>query len=912
MVTTPGSDPDTSAAPVGCPDCAAPFDGSRPVRCPACRLPLRGAAAGRLWRIERELDAVAERRALLLRMREEAVEELRALRAAGAQGGDVSDVSDASDGATGDDGARPDARPDAWRGPGAPELSGRSAQAALLVLGGILVSIAALVFTVVSWGHLGIAGRTAVLLAVTGGALTAPRLLLRRGLGGTAETFAAIALALLLLDGYALRAAGLAGLDGVGAAGYWCAVTALTAAGAVAHGGVLRLRVPVAAGFLLARLPGPLLVTACGLEGFVPLATAMVATAAADYPLLRAAAGAVHRDRLPWSAPLVRGAAALAAVWGLLGGLLAATASLAAALDLTGDPVADRLATAGWAWLPLGALALPALAAALPFPGPGLPTTGEELRRPAAGVAGAAVVAAAGGTLAVLLPGTDWVPVAYAAPAALLTLGAGALLRAGRAGNVVPAGLFGAGAVLSAAAALLPVGALLPALAEPLGHLPAAWADGRVPDWDWPVSAAALTGWLLVVATAVGLHALGPASLPRSPWVPALPGTVVDAVTAVAAVPPVALLPVAFGLPYRGAVAVVAVLAVASAGWLLRRPESAGRFAAAAGRPAASAVPATAGLLTLAWALADRPTTIAVLASAAVVTVALSCAGRPAPAVTAALAVLALGAEAVAVGATLRLALPDTALALLGVALATAPVAALLARRPTGLPGPTSLPGPQTARAVESTGYGLAFLALALTAGHPGRLAFALALSAVAASAVALRPDRRRAAAGAAVALLVAASWIRFALWDVRSPEAYSLSVAAALLAVGLLHRRRPPGADSWSAYGPGLAAGLLPSLVALWTDGGWLRPLLLGAAALAVILLGVRSRLQAPLVGGGLALVLVAWHELAPVVVQLLGLLPRWVAPAAAGLLLLALGATYERRLRDARRLGTALRRLG
>jgi hypothetical protein len=57
--------------------------------------------------------------------------------------------------------------------------------------------------------------------------------------------------------------------------------------------------------------------------------------------------------------------------------------------------------------------------------------------------------------------------------------------------------------------------------------------------------------------------------------------------------------------------------------------------------------------------------------------------------------------------------------------------------------------------------------------------------------------------------------------------------------------------------------------------------------------------------------LALVALHELAPYVVQVVGALPRWVLPALAGLVLLALGATYEQRLRDARRLRVAFGRL-
>ncbi|WP_421673905.1 SCO7613 C-terminal domain-containing membrane protein [Streptomyces parvus] len=38
---------------------------------------------------------------------------------------------------------------------------------------------------------------------------------------------------------------------------------------------------------------------------------------------------------------------------------------------------------------------------------------------------------------------------------------------------------------------------------------------------------------------------------------------------------------------------------------------------------------------------------------------------------------------------------------------------------------------------------------------------------------------------------------------------------------------------------------------------------------------------------------------------------MPRWLPPALAGLLLLVVGATYEQRLRDARRLKDALGRM-
>ncbi|MGB8944496.1 MAG: hypothetical protein WCD21_30335, partial [Streptomyces sp.] len=67
----------------------------------------------------------------------------------------------------------------------APEATPPNVQNALLTLGGILLTIAAVAFTLVSWGHLGIGGRSAVLAAVTLTALGVPVLLLRRKLHST-------------------------------------------------------------------------------------------------------------------------------------------------------------------------------------------------------------------------------------------------------------------------------------------------------------------------------------------------------------------------------------------------------------------------------------------------------------------------------------------------------------------------------------------------------------------------------------------------------------------------------------------------------------------------------------------------------------------------------------------------------
>lgn len=189
-------------------------------------------------------------------------------------------------------------------------------------------------------------------------------------------------------------------------------------------------------------------------------------------------------------------------------------------------------------------------------------------------------------------------------------------------------------------------------------------------------------------------------------------------------------------------------------------------------------------------------------------------------------------------------------------------------------------------------------------------LALVLSLCAVIAAGTAVRADRRP-AAYAATALFALAAWVRLAAWGVTAPEAYTLPVTVPALALGALRRRRDPRASSWTAYGPGLAATLVPSLMTAWTDAHATRPWLLGAAALLVTLLGARHRLRAPLLLGGGVLVLDALHELAPYLVQVADVLPRWVPPALAGLLLLAVGATYERRLRDVRRVREVLGRM-
>jgi hypothetical protein len=177
----------------------------------------------------------------------------------------------------------------------------------------------------------------------------------------------------------------------------------------------------------------------------------------------------------------------------------------------------------------------------------------------------------------------------------------------------------------------------------------------------------------------------------------------------------------------------------------------------------------------------------------------------------------------------------------------------------------------------------------------------------------ALRPAGRDAYLVVA-ALAELAGWLQLvAAARVGLLEVYSVPVAAVALLAGLVARRRTVRRrtgrlSSWVAYGPALAAGLVPGLASIViADGQYVRRLLLGLVSLAILLAGARARLRAPVVLGGAALTVVALHETALV----WDLVPRWIPLAAAGLLLVGLASTLERRRRDLDRLRAALTRM-
>ncbi|MFF7644656.1 SCO7613 C-terminal domain-containing membrane protein [Streptomyces canus] len=726
-----------------------------------------------------------------------------------------------------------------------PEASAPSVQNVLLVLGGVLLTIAAMVFTLVSWGHLGITGRTLVLGAVTVAALAAPLPLLKRGLRSTAESVAGLGLALTVLDAVALHEAVFLETSG---APYTAVASALLAALWTAYGllpGATDLRLPRPSALVAAQLP--LFFWAIAADaGSYGLTAALLVTAGFDTVVsLRTTPGSVR-------VVAAIGAYGVGALGALAAGLLTWTA--------TGPSAAARAA----------ALLLLASSIALTAAWQG-GRTAARANGQALGLAvasGLLAVVALGGTARSLLPELWTVPAHLAFGIALL-----AALRFDRLPDTVRRGLAWASGAVQALSLLWALPVVGVVVLGPLGWVSRTWtgapSDARTAvtvDVTWPPHAEAAPLVLAAVAAVLAL------TVRDTTWR--------SKATAVA-----------LGLAWATAITLPAVLELPYvAGLLLEGATTAGILTAAVFQRQRRtalilALGTSASLACL--ALASQTATLTVLCGLVALFTAASWRLAPFTALTA----LAYGAAlAVAIGSAADWSPPHTALLVLLIPA----IAAFLAWR---------LDDPKVVVPVEVAGAAAGVLAIALAATDLPLFATVLALCGVIAAGTAIRADRRP-VGYAAAALFVLATWVRLVAWDMSAPEAYTLPVTIPALLVGALRHRRDPRTSSWTAYAPGLAATLVPSLFAAWGDPHWTRPLLLGVAALLVTLAGARHRLQAPLVLGGAVLLLDALHELAPYIVQVTDALPRWVPPALAGLLLLALGATYERRLRDARRM--------
>ena len=188
-----------------------------------------------------------------------------------------------------------------------------------------------------------------------------------------------------------------------------------------------------------------------------------------------------------------------------------------------------------------------------------------------------------------------------------------------------------------------------------------------------------------------------------------------------------------------------------------------------------------------------------------------------------------------------------------------------------------------------------------------------LIVAAIAAVGVAWRGRYARVLAWTGIGLAAALALVAVGL-GVQPPEAFTAPVALALVVEGARRLHRDPRVRSWPALGIGLVLLVVPSLVFDFAARNELwRVIALGAAALVILLAGVRWRLQAPVLIGGVVLLVHAVAQLWPWITALYESVSGlwWLWLGIAGVLLIVVAATYERRIRELRSAALAIRAL-
>ncbi|MDQ0368718.1 cell division septation protein DedD [Catenuloplanes indicus] len=466
------------------------------------------------------------------------------------------------------------------------------------------------------------------------------------------------------------------------------------------------------------------------------------------------------------------------------------------------------------------------------------------------------------------------------------------------------------------------------------------WAAPGVPPTPWPLAAwgqtlLALAGLPLFIAVLLGVvDAISTVVLAPYTWldrgwseVPTgtglSPGTVVLPVwsefAAVALLTPVVWLAVQVADRSRRRWATLAAAAAAALATLV------GLAAAGAPWPVIPAVSVTFGLTALLVAGWVRRTAALLVPAGLVLKGAALAGASPRPATTLAAlglsliagvvigatgrglrarlsgwlgAVLAAVALAGTTGAAADLPLRTTSLIILGVAVATLTLGALLRRTRPAEAGP-----------VEVAAHATAVVAFLLVIGVDLRYAAAVALLwSIAVGIRAIFGPWRWPLGLTAAGWLLLAWWLLLGAVRIGVWEAYTLPAALVAAVVGVLAARRWPALTSWRAYAVSVTAALLPSLAAvLLGDASWQRRLLLGAGAVVLVVAGAVRRRQSPVVLGGGTLLLLSVTEVA----RVWDLLPRWLPFAVGGIVLVTLAITYERRRRDLARLRAAVGRM-
>jgi hypothetical protein len=161
-------------------------------------------------------------------------------------------------------------------------------------------------------------------------------------------------------------------------------------------------------------------------------------------------------------------------------------------------------------------------------------------------------------------------------------------------------------------------------------------------------------------------------------------------------------------------------------------------------------------------------------------------------------------------------------------------------------------------------------------------------------------PPLSRAVGWVAISFAALAFWGGFVAGAIDPLEFGTVPIAAALIAGGGVHLARTPSARSWAHLAPGLLVLFVPSLLATITDRPLWRLVAIGVAAVAVIVVGVVLRLQAPFVIGIVVALIHGVATFLPQIRDAYQSLPWWLWAGFGGVLLIVLAARYEHRIKN------------
>jgi hypothetical protein len=734
--------------------------------------------------------------------------------------------------------------------PPRPELELSTVRNLLLVVGAVLVGLAALIFTGYAWSRLGASGRATMLAGITiVSGVTAVGI--RRRLPATSEALAALTIGLVLVDW--LAAAVATGVSDDRLLVWWAVGTAVAAC--IGAAGV--------APFRSARVAVPLLSVVSGVLFVVAATDApwLIGCGFAAVALVAVAIAMILSDWTP---------AELAVPVLAVGAAIVNGAGIVIVL-------AESIADAAGGWQHAAALAAAAVVSGLPV------IVRRQRLRPrverACAFATTGLLVGAGISIFAGVTAAT----ATVAAASLLVMAAVAVLTVLPLPEESRVGATTALVTGACSTALLTVNAVGESMLLPLrwfGHAWSVQADAvaidHIPDATTFATALDWAGVIVMAATA-GALLLSTARLGERQLLPARH----RALVAVPMVATVAMVPLVAGWTIGVAVAVqVAVVCGAASAAVLVRTSWVRWQVPLLLAGGAVLVPASG------WALAARSTTVIALAVLLAVGVVVTANAAPGAIRTtlAAFTAVAVVGESAAIAVWSSGMVETTSI----VVMATSAVLLAIGGLVPSLHKMTIADVVQWAGAA---GMGVAVLLVT-----PGTTTFAVnATVATASLALAALGRHRQLFEAAASVAALAATWAWLGASDVKTTEAYTIPAAVLALGAGVIALRRRTSTTSW-VLAPGLLIGLAPTLSIVLAEGDAWRAAILAVAAFSVLVWGAKSRLQAPITIAAITLVWLGLDAIWPTVAAA----PRWVTLGLAGVLLLWLGATAERRMRQ------------